>query len=83
MPDQAAGKKNLRSSNSTYAKPCGARTLGYPCLSLWCSLSHAYAVKSEYKQCTVMTGGVNRPLVREDRRTIYISNTKNVSYIDF
>jgi hypothetical protein len=29
-------------------------------LSLWCSLCHLYAVKSEYKQCTLATGGVNR-----------------------
>ncbi len=27
---------------------------------------------SEYKQCIVITGGVNRPLFREDRSTKYL-----------
>jgi hypothetical protein len=26
-----------------------------------------FTVKSEYKQCTLTTGGVNRPFLREDR----------------
>ncbi len=37
-----------------------------PIPSLWFSLCHLYAVKSEYKQCTLTTGGVNRPLLRAD-----------------
>jgi hypothetical protein len=40
--------------------------------SLRCSLYHAYAVKSEYKQCTRMSGGVNKPLLREDSCTLQL-----------
>jgi hypothetical protein len=37
-----------------------------PMPSLLCSLYYAYAIKSEYKQCTQISGGVNKPLLRED-----------------
>jgi hypothetical protein len=40
-----------------------------PMPSLLYSLYHAYAVKPEYKQCTQMSGGVNKPLLREDSCT--------------
>jgi hypothetical protein len=43
-----------------------------PMPSLLYSLYHAYAVKSEYKQCTQMSGGVNKPLLREDSCTLQL-----------
>jgi hypothetical protein len=35
--------------------------------SLWGSLCHLCAVKLEYRQCTVITVGVNRSIIREER----------------
>jgi hypothetical protein len=32
-----------------------------PLLSLWCSVCHVYAVNSEYKQCTEISGGPINP----------------------
>jgi hypothetical protein len=38
---------------------------GVPVPSLWRSLCHLSILKSEYWQCTEITGGVSRPLLRE------------------
>jgi hypothetical protein len=74
MPIPVAGKKNLRSSNSTQIMH-GMRAQYSTCRvsmpSIWWSLSHVYAVKSEYKLCEFLIGGVNSPLVREDRDGIF------------
>jgi hypothetical protein len=43
-----------------------------PMPSLLCSLYHAYAMKSEYKQCTQMLGGVNKPFLREDSCILHL-----------
>jgi hypothetical protein len=40
--------------------------------SLLPSLYHAYAVKTECKQCTQMSGRFNKPLPREDSFTLHL-----------
>jgi hypothetical protein len=37
-----------------------------PMPPLLCSEYHVYAVKLEYKQCKQMSGGINKPLQREE-----------------
>jgi hypothetical protein len=44
---------------------CQYSRVRVPMPSLLCSLYRVYAVKSEYKQCTQMTGRVNKLLLRE------------------
>jgi hypothetical protein len=63
LPIPAACIECLESSDHHHSNFAWHAVHNYrpPTPSFWCSLRHIYTVKSESKQCTERSGGVNRP----------------------